>query len=65
MNTKEEDALVVHALWGGFALCGFADTVPMNWPDGHVWVPPCRLEDITCAPCKQEAQKDPERFRQR
>lgn len=46
-------SVTVHGLRGGFALCGFADTVPMNWPDGHIWVDPRFYpNDIDCPGCR-------------
>ncbi len=48
---------MVHALWHGFALCGFSGRVPYYWPEGHFWVGPDDTENITCASCKTEAKK--------
>ncbi len=42
----------VHGLQAGYALCGFASSVPPNWPEGHVWVDPrSDKAQITCEKC--------------
>ncbi len=46
----------VHALLYGQPLCGFSDTVPANWPEGHVWTYVADIKNITCASCKARAQ---------
>lgn len=42
---------VVHVLRSGFAVCGFGNCVPGEWPDGHMWVRDEDRGEATCADC--------------
>jgi hypothetical protein len=58
INQKPKPVLApaVHILHNGRPLCGFATTVPAQWPEGHKWV---GLEDralCTCRGCKATAE---------
>jgi hypothetical protein len=38
MVGDEPDGICIHILRHGFPLCGFSDDVPVNWPEGHLWL---------------------------
>lgn len=44
-----EDALVVHYLRGGVAICGLQKNVPSSWEAGHLWS--SESDDVTCKTC--------------
>lgn len=48
---------IVHALLAGKPLCNFSDSVPAQWPHGHIWTTIKHAESITCPSCKKEAER--------
>jgi hypothetical protein len=42
----------VHVLHHGMPICGFASTVPRDWPEGHRWVSILDWEKATCGACR-------------
>ncbi|MEK7547252.1 MAG: hypothetical protein AAB536_03695 [Patescibacteria group bacterium] len=47
---------IIHGLQAGFALCGFSQAVPRDWPVGHKFVEFRDIKNITCPECRQEAE---------
>lgn len=47
---------VIHGLHYGYPLCRFTWEKPNDWPNGHVWAPAWKTEEITCVRCKTEAE---------
>jgi hypothetical protein len=49
--------MIVHVLFRGYALCGFSQALPRDWPEGHRWVHYALRADATCASCREQAEK--------
>lgn len=51
---------VVHILSRGYALCGFSEALPREWPPGHRWVSPMDWFDASCGDCKARYRREPD-----
>lgn len=49
----------IHGLLGGMPLCGFSTDLPVNWPEGHTWVPTTDEKAIGCPSCRQVLETEP------
>ncbi|MEK7175493.1 MAG: hypothetical protein AAB693_01670 [Patescibacteria group bacterium] len=53
--------MVIHVLHAGYAICGFSEKLPVDWPEGHKWVgfndPGSFKNKDLCVRCLTEHQK--------
>jgi hypothetical protein len=57
----EASKVIVHILWRGEALCGFArGKSPAKWEPGHVWARAANAKFCNCGDCMKKATTMPE-----